>query len=192
MSAQRLRIFIESKLDWIKEKQNKIRSQKREAPKEYQSGENHYFFGKQYSLLLVEEKRKAQVKIENDLLILQVRPHSTKQQKQRILQEWYRAQLKEVVVPMIQKYESEMKVKVSEFGIKKMKSRWGTCNVRAQRIWLNLELARAPLECLEHIVVHEMVHLLERKHNAKFFAYMDKFLPQWRDSKEKLKLFPIR
>jgi predicted metal-dependent hydrolase len=106
-----------------------------------------------------------------------------------IMNEWYRQQLKKQVPDLIEKYEKLMDVKVNEFGIKKMKTKWGTCNINAQRIWLNLELIKKPEHCLEYIVVHEMVHLLERHHNARFIAYMDKFLPQWRSHKQELNQF---
>ncbi len=84
-----------------------------------------------------------------------------------------------------------MHIKVSEFGIKKMKTKWGTCNIEAKRIWLNLELAKKPIQCLEFIIVHEMVHLLERKHNDRFIAYMNKYLPKWRSYKEELNSIPV-
>jgi hypothetical protein len=110
---------------------------------------------------------------------------------QVILQEWYREQLKILVPEYIEKWEEIMQVKVAEFGIKKMKTKWGTCNREAKRIWINLELAKKPLECLEYIVVHEMVHLLERNHNDRFITYMDRFLPLWRHYKEELNRLPV-
>ncbi len=108
------------------------------------------------------------------------------QQKRKILDEFYRAELKKIIPKFIQKYEQKMRVKVEEFGVKKMKTRWGTCNAKARRIWLNLELAKKPIQCLEFIITHEMVHLLERNHSKKFYELMDKFMSDWKIWKEKL------
>jgi hypothetical protein len=147
--------------------------------------------GKRYLLKVIETEGKPKVEIRHDKLILQVRPVSTTEQRHIILHEWYRDQLKSIVPEYIAKWEEIMNVKVEEFGIKKMKTKWGTCNREAKRIWINLELAKKPLECLEYIVVHEMVHLLERNHNDRFIAFMNKYSPQWRHFKEELNRLPV-
>jgi len=186
-----IRIFAISKLSWIKQQQAKLRNQQREAPREFTTRESHYFLGKRYLLKVIETDSKPKVEIKHDKLILQVRPGSTTEQKHIILQEWYRDQLKSIVPEYIAKWEEIMNVKVDEFGIKKMKTKWGTCNREAKRIWINLELAKKPLECLEYIVVHEMVHLLERNHNDRFVGLMNKYSPQWRHYKEELNRLPV-
>ena len=107
------------------------------------------------------------------------------------MDEWYRQRLKELIPVLIDKYETKMEVKVIEVGVKKMKTRWGSCNVKVKKIWLNLELAKKTKECIEYIVVHEMAHLLERKHNERFTAFMDKFLSKWRYYKEELNKRPL-
>jgi predicted metal-dependent hydrolase len=191
MDVETIRIFAISKLGWIKRQQTKLRNQEREAPREYISRESHYYLGVRYLLKVVERDSKQSVAIKHDNLILQVKPDTNAEQRQILLQEWYRAQLKALVPHYIAKWEKIMGVQVSEFGIKKMKTKWGTCNTAAKRIWINLELAKKPLECLEYIVVHEMVHLLERSHNARFIAYMNQFLPQWRNLKEELNRLPV-
>ncbi len=117
---------------------------------------------------------------------LYVRPNTTTQQRNHLLNEWYRKQLKNEIPQLIQKWEQIIGVKVNDYGIKLMKTRWGTCNTKAKRIWINLELAKKPQRCLEYIIVHEMVHLLERLHNDHFKQLMDKFMPQWRTYKEEL------
>lgn len=122
---------------------------------------------------------------------LHARPDATAEQKQILLQEWYRERLKVMISQYISKWEKIIQVTVATFGVKKMKTKWGTCNQEAGRIWLNLELTKKPLECLEYIIVHEMVHLLERTHNNNFVRYMDKFLPQWRHLKEELNRLPV-
>jgi predicted metal-dependent hydrolase len=191
MDIDTIRIFAISKLAWIKKQQTKLLNQKREAPREFVSRETHYYLGKRYLLKVVELDCKPTVLIKYDKILLQVRPGSTTQQKQIILQEWYREQLKVLIPKYIYKWELIMHIKVSEFGIKKMKTKWGTCNIEVKRIWINLELAKKPIQCLEFIIVHEMVHLLERKHNDRFIAYMNKYLPKWRSYKEELNSIPV-
>lgn len=191
MDLETIRMFAISKLSWIKKQQAKLQSQEREAPRELSSSESHYYLGKRYLLKVIETDDKPSVSIKHNKIVLQVKPNTDKQHKQILLQEWYREQLKTLVPNYISKWEEKMGVNVAEFGIKKMKTKWGTCNREAKRIWINLDLAKKPLECLEYIVVHEMVHLLERNHNARFIAYMNKFLPQWRHYKEELNRLPV-
>lgn len=191
MDLETIRMFAISKLSWIKKQQAKLQNQEREAPREFTSSESHYYLGKRYLMKVIETEEKPSVSIKHNKIVLQVKPNTDKQHKQILLQEWYRDQLKALVPKYISKWEDKMQVKVEEFGIKKMKTKWGTCNREAKRIWINLELAKKPLECLEYIVVHEMVHLLERNHNDRFIAYMNKFLPQWRHYKEELNRLPV-
>lgn len=175
-----LRVFAESRLGWVRKQQARMRSRKPAAPKEFVTGEIHPFTGKDFVLHLVEQQSKPQVFLDSDFIVLCVRPGASAEKRQAVMDEFYRAQLKQVLPGLIAKWEQVMKVKVNDFGIKKMKTRWGTCNRKVGRIWFNLELAKRPPECLEYIVVHEMVHMLERGHNAIFYGYMDRFLPQWR------------
>lgn len=191
MDLETIRIFAISKLSWIKKQQAKLQSQEREATREFTSSESHYYLGKRYLLKVIETESKPSVTIKHNKIVLQVKPNTDKQKKQILLQEWYREQLKTLVPKYIRKWEEKIQVKVAEFGIKKMKTKWGTCNREDKRIWINLELAKKPLECLEYIVVHEMLHMLERNHNDRFIAYMNKFLPQWRHYKEELNRLPI-
>jgi len=140
----------------------------------------------------VEETNQAPCVIfKHNTINLRVRPRTSTQKKAKILDEWYRAKLKEVLPTLIVKWEIAIGVKVQEFGIKKMKTRWGTCNSKAGRIWLRLELAKKPAECLEHVLVHEMVHLIENNHGKRFVALMDKHLPKWRLFRDQLNRFPI-
>jgi len=191
MDLETIRIFAISKLSWIKKQQAKLQNQEREAPREFISSESHYYLGKRYLMKVIETDEKPSVSIKYNKIVLQVKPNTDKQHKQILLQEWYRDQLKTLVPKYISKWEDKMQVKVEEFGIKKMKTKWGTCSREAKRIWINLELAKKPLECLEYIIVHEMVHLLERNHNERFIAYMNTFLPQWRHYKEELNRLPV-
>lgn len=186
-----IRMFAISKLSWIKKQQLKIKSQSRETPREFKSRESHYYLGKRYLMQITKTDGKPSIALKHDKLVFQIKPETTFEQKQYLLQEWYREQLRAIAIKKIEKWEKIIKVSVDDFGIRKMKTKWGTCNINAKRIWLNLELAKKPAECIEYIIVHEMIHLLERNHNEKFMAYMDKFLPQWRHIREELNRLPV-
>ena len=181
MNDEDIRIFAISKLPWIKKQKSKFYLQERQVPKEFLSGESHYFLGNEYLLNVFETSGKQHVKINNNRDInLYIRPNSTKEKREKIMIEWYREKLKNIIPEYIEKWEPIIGVKIEDWGVKLMKTRWGTCNIQSKRIWINLELAKKDPRCLEYIIVHEMVHLLERKHNDNFRDYMDKFLPNWR------------
>ncbi len=178
--------FAESKLDWIRKQQERIRMRKTPEPVEYKSGEIHYFGGKRFVLELEERTAKPEVILEGNTMRLYIRPGATVDKRQAVMDEFYRSQLRQTLPALIARWEQILNVRVNDFGIKKMKTRWGTCNRKARRIWINLELAKRSPECLEYIVVHEIVHILERGHNAIFYGHMDRFLPRWRLIKKEL------
>ncbi len=189
MDPAAIHAFVLSKLSWIKKKMVRIDSVKRiqkEAVKKYISNEHHYVNGRSYVLQVFTQQAPPKVNLNHNTIELCVRPNTGIEKRKHILDQWYRAGLKEVVPAYLTKWEKIIQVRVIEFGIKKMKTRWGTCNRTAKRIWLNLELAKSSPECLEFIIVHEMVHLLERRHNKRFYAFMDRFLPQWKVMKQEL------
>lgn len=192
MELETIRVFVISKLNWIKQQQKKLREQQREGPRDYIERESHYFNGKRYQLRVIESDTRPKVELSHKYLSLHIRPGMSKVRREEILNEWYRTQLKNMIPLLIKKYESLMKVEVSDYGVKRMKTKWGTCNPTAKRIWVNLELAKKPPECLEYIVVHEMTHLLEPTHNNRFVALMDMFLPKWRLYKDELNNLPVR
>ena len=191
LDLENIRVFAISKLGWIRKQQAKITSQEREPKREYKTRESHYYLGKRYLLNVIENKNKQSVIVKHEKLVLNVKRNATINQKKNILHEWYRERLKEIIPKLIDKWERRINVNVSEFKIRKMKTKWGTCNTVAKRICINLELARKPIICIEYIVVHEIVHLLERKHNERFIAYMNKFMPNWRTYKDELNKLPI-
>jgi predicted metal-dependent hydrolase len=179
--------FIKAKLPWIKKHLSKqVRlSQKKKV--HFTNGEEHFVWGKALTLKVVEQNKAPEVYINDaSFLVIVVRPETTRDKKESILKEWYREQLKKEIPQLINKWEPVMGVSVNEFGVKKMKTRWGTCNIRAGRIWLNLELARKRPELLEYVVVHEMVHLLERLHSKRFYGFMTRFLPNWKEHRNEL------
>lgn len=180
MDLETIRLFGISKLGWIRKQQARMRNQKREAPREYITRESHYYLGKRYLLKVIESKQASRVVLRHDKIEFYVRPKMKRKQKEFLLQFWYRQQLRKIIEPRIEKLEKKLHVRVADVGIRTMKTKWGTCNTKAKRIWLNTELAKKPLESIEYVLVHEMVHLLERKHNKRFIAYMDQFLPKWK------------
>ena len=190
MNLETIRMFAITKLSWIKRQQSKMLKQEREGVKNYVNRESHYFLGKRYLLKVVESNHKPSVLLNHSTIVLNVRTNSSSEQRQIILQEWYRNQLKEVSSKMIKKWEKKINVEVAELAIRRMKTRWGSCNQQSKKINLNLELAKKPLQCLEYIIVHEMVHFLERKHSKKFISYMNKFLPNWKHCKQNLNFLP--
>lgn len=191
MDLATIRVFVISKLSWIKKQQTRLRNQEREAQREFINRESHYFNGKRYLLKVTERDVAPKVVLKHSAIELYVRPETDAVKKKSILDEWYRRILKKTVPSLIEKWEKKINVQVNEFGIKKMKTKWGTCNREAKRIWLNLELAKKPPECLEFIVVHEMSHLLERNHNDRFIALMTEFMPKWRFYKDELNRLPV-
>lgn len=186
-----IRVYAISKLQWIKKKQEQFKKQERETLREYISKESHFFLGKRYLLKVTEHDASPKVELTHSEILLYVRPLSTVLKKQVVFEEWYRREMKMIVPDLIAKWEKIIGVTVNEFGIKKMRTKWGTCNHAARRIWLNLELAKKPADCIEYIIVHELVHFLERTHNQKFIGYMDDFMPKWRFFRDELNRLPF-
>lgn len=186
MDNEVIKSFIMSKMLWIIKSQSRFKNQAVQIERKYASGESIYLWGRRYELYAEYTKTACKIDIIGDKLYFCTREKSTIEQRQSALDEWYRRQLKEQIPPLFEKWQGILGVKAQEFRIKKMKTRWGTCNINYKRIWFNLELAKKPPECLEYVVVHELVHLLERNHNKVFKAYMDKFLPDWRKIKDEL------
>ena len=187
MSERAIRLAIAEKMEWIKRHLAKFADQPRKTLQEIVSGESHHFLGKQYELNVIERKGRPHVHAhETGVIDLIVRPGVGSDQREQVLERWYRDELKALIPPLLEKWQPLIGVQVADWGIKKMKTRWGTCNITARRIWLSLELAKKSIHCLEYIIVHELVHLLERYHNARFHGFMDRFMPEWRLHKEEL------
>jgi predicted metal-dependent hydrolase len=187
-----IRLFAISKIGWIKRNQRKFEGQERMPPREYKQRESHYFQGRRYLLNVVETDKTQKVVLKNKkYLELHIKPDTPTAKRHEMLTEWYRVQLKKQIPAIVEKWEKLLNVKVEDWQVKQMKTKWGSCNIEQKRIWLNLELAKKPEHCLEYIVVHEMVHLLERHHNDRFLYYMDTYLPNWRQLKMELNKLPV-
>jgi len=187
-----VRLFAISKIAWIRKHQRNFVEQDRQSSREFKQRESHYFQGKRYLLRITEHDAPAKVLLKTKTYIdLFVRPGSTTEQKQIIINEWYRSELKKLIPEIIEKWEQKIGVEVHDWKVKQMKTKWGTCNIEKKRIWINLELAKKPIHCLEYIIVHEMLHLIERHHNERFLALMEKYMPQWKFFKEELNQLPV-
>lgn len=187
-----IRLAIVAKLTWIKKRQQEFQKQPRQTPREYVTGESHYYKGKRYILEVTEKQGKHSVTLKNNAKILMsVRPDTTIANKEKVLHEWYRKKLKKDISVLLEKWQPIIDKSPQSWGVKKMKTKWGSCNTNDHRIWINLELAKKSPECLEYIFIHEMVHLHERHHNDNFRRLMDKFLPHWRKSRDLLKSEPL-
>lgn len=192
MSLDTIRVYAISKLPWIRKQQQKLREQEREAPREYLDRESHYVWGKRYLLKLEEVEAPAAVVLRHRHLVLRVRPDMAPERRQEILEAWYRQRLKEAVPALLQKWAPVLGVHAERFFVQRMKTKWGGCTPGTRSIRLNTELAKKPPQCLEYIVVHELMHLLEPTHSSRFIALMDQYMPKWRFYRGELNKLPVR
>lgn len=192
MKDDAIRTLLALRLPWIKKQQVKFTGQERQPKRDYVSGESHYFFGKRYRLELVylDEVPKVYIKGKTKI-VLQVRPESSVAKREEIMQEWYRKELQPVVSDLFDKWQKKIGAQASSWGIKRMKTRWGTCNHKSRRILINLELAKKPYACVEYVVVHELLHLIEKKHSERFVSLLAKYIPKWKSIKEELNSFVL-
>lgn len=192
MSDDAIRTLLATKISWINKQRAKFKTQERQTPRRFLSGESHYYLGKRYRLEVIQENKPACIEIRGQkTMILCVRPRSEQERREKVLHDWYRNELRELLTPMIEKWQKQLGVTPTSWGIKRMKTRWGTCNHKARRIWLNLELVKKPIPCIEYVVVHELVHLIEKKHSEYFTQLMSKYLPRWRNTKDELNRFVL-
>jgi predicted metal-dependent hydrolase len=187
MNDDAIRTFLATRISWIKKKQANFKSQERQTQRRYVSGESHYFLGKRYRLKVVYVDEKPSVVIKSKKkIILNLKPRSNVLKRERVMQKWYRNELKKTLPPLIKKWQKKIGVQASFWGIRRMKTQWGTCDEKTKRLWFNLELVKKPESCIQYVVVHELVHLVERRHDEKFISLMDKYLPKWRSEKDDL------
>jgi hypothetical protein len=187
MDEGSIRVFIVSKMSWIEKHVSKFKEQPRETPREYVSGESHYFKGEKYLLNVIHCDKKPSIAINDKKYIcLYIKKEATVEERKKIFLNWQRKELAKELPDIFDKWQTIMGVSANEVRIKQMKTKWGTCNIKAKRIWINLDLIKKPVYCIEYIVVHELAHLIEKNHNKRFKEIMDKFLPSWRSYKKEL------
>ena len=183
--------LIIAKSEQIKKAQERIRSQERQTKREYISGETFYLWGRPYMLKVIRNGRRYHVELMPDKIIFIVPEKSSFEGRKRALTEWYREELRGVVSKLIARCAERVGVEFSGWNIRDMKTCWGTCNTKKRIILVNLQLVKKPFDCLEYVLIHELVHLLERNHTKKFYALVEKFCPNWRESKRRLSSYPL-
>jgi predicted metal-dependent hydrolase len=191
INQETLRTFLISKLGWIKQKQTKFKNQQRETPRDCINRESHYVWGQRYLLKVIEHDAPPRIVLSHSEMLLHVRANSSQEYKQAVVDEWLRYELKKAIPPLLEKWQPIMGVEVKKFFVQKMKTRWGSCNYTQGNVRFNSELAKKPPVCLEYVVVHELAHLLEPSHNARFHSLMSQFLPNWKLIKAELNRLPI-
>lgn len=191
MKLDTIRVYAISRIDWIKKHQKKLQEQERETPREYLDRESHYVWGKRYLLKVVEADQVPTIELRHTQIMLTVRPKSGFGKRRSVVSAWYREEVRRESLPLIEKWEKLLGVKASQCYIQRMKTKWGSCNSHTRSIRLNSDLGKKPRECLEYIIVHELVHLLEPSHNARFISLMDHFMPNWKHYREELNRIPL-
>ena len=192
LSVSAIRAFAIGKLSWIRQQQRKLQEQERETPREYLDRESHYVWGRRCLLKVVEHDAPPAIEWRHHRLVLAVRPGTDEGRRGEVLEAWYRDQLREEAKPLTAEWERRLGVRVDRVFIQRMKTRWGSCNPASHAIRLNTDLAKKPRECLEYILVHELVHPLEPTHNSRFVALMDGFLPGWEHRRDHLNRLSVR
>lgn len=192
MPLDTIRLFVISKLGWIRSQQRKLQTQERETPREFLNKESHYLWGKRYLLEISHADAAPAVSLSPRKLHLLVRPGADRARCEEVLNAWYRQQVRDAVPALLARWEPLLRVRAQRVFVQHMKTKWGSCTPASGYIRLNTDLAKKPAECLEYIVVHELVHLLEPTHNARFVALMDLYLPHWQQLRQQLNRLPVR
>ena len=191
MSDESISLFVRTKLGWIRKQQEKFKTQARQSAREYVSGETLYLWGEAYYLNVKFSGKGNSLVIEGGEATLTVRENSTAEQRVRWVNEWYREQLKVQVQKYLPKWEAITGLHPTSWQTKYMTTRWGTCNTKTGKVWLNLQLAKKPVECLEYVILHELLHLKVKNHGSEFVALMDEYMPYWREVRKKLNDFKL-
>ena len=192
LDLETIRLYAISKMGWIRTQQRKLLEQERETPRDFIERESHYVWGKRYLMSVKEKDAPPAVELTPKRLVLYVRPRSTQAARQQVMDRWTRELLRPAVEELIEKWQSKIGVTADGFYIQRMKTRWGSCNSKAHTIRINSELAKKPKECLEYIVVHELIHIHEPTHNERFMVLMNRYMPDWKQRRQLLNHLPIR
>jgi predicted metal-dependent hydrolase len=186
-----IRLAVVQRLPWIKKQQEQLVNAQRQSQREMVTGESHYVWGQRLRLALEETAGRPRIDVSGKKLVLSGTSNLDDVDRRKVLEAWYRRQLKAAIPPLIAKWEPIVGLPVSNWTVRRMKTKWGTCNPDSASLWFNIELAKKDPSCLEYIVVHEMTHFLERTHNARFVELMDKHLPNWRSTRDLLNGAPL-
>ncbi len=191
LDDDQVRLAVVSRLSWIKRQRDQLQAAQRQTIREMVTGESHYVWGSRLRLKVIERPGRAHIETEGDRLLLYAAAETTAEQRREVLDRWYRDQLRRAIPDLIDEWERRMRVTVPKWSIRRMKTKWGSCNRETGHIWFNVELAKKHHECLEYIAVHEMTHLHERNHGPRFTKLMDKHMPDWRSRRDLLNGSPL-
>lgn len=192
LSLNAVRSFAIGKLRWIRQQQKNLQAQERETPREYLNRETHYVWGRRCLLNVVEAEERPSVECRHSRLTLRVRPGSDVAKRAAVLDAWYREQLRAAVATLLTKWQPQLGVRAQRIFVQRMRTRWGSCNPQARTIRLNTDLAKKPLDCLEYILVHELIHIFVPTHGQGFVDLMNRYLPGWPHHRERLNRLPVR
>ena len=191
LDDDQVRLAVIQRLSWIKRQRERLQAASRQSEREMTTGESHYVWGMRRRLKVVERPGRTNIEIDGDRLVLYASPEATTEERRASLDRWYRGQLRQVIPELIADWETKLNVTVPKWTIRRMKTKWGSCNRETGHLWFNVELAKKDPNCLEYIIVHEMTHYLERGHGERFTKLMDKRLPDWRSRRDLLNESPL-
>lgn len=186
-----IKLFLLKRMPEITRVRIRMQEQERQTRREYVSGESHYLWGKLYRLKIIHQGGKYNITKQPGKIIMTIPEDADTEAREKLMNNWYRKELTRVLESFIPSCEEKTKVNANEYKIKNMKTRWGTCNIDKKRIWINLQLAKKPMECLEYVLIHELVHLIEKNHTNKFYALVEEFYPTWKEAKKSLDRMPL-
>lgn len=191
LDDDQVRLAVVNRLSWIKRQRERLQAAERQSAREMVTGESHFVWGSRFRLKVIERPGRAHIEIDGDRMLLYVPEGTSTDRRRELLDRWYREQLRQAIPDVIAKWERKMHVTVPKWSIRRMKTKWGSCNRETGHIWFNVELAKKDPDCLEYLAVHEMTHLLERTHGQRFTKLMDKHLPDWRARRDRLNQAPL-
>lgn len=191
LDDDQVRLAVIQRLPWIKRQRKELQNTPRQSEREMITGESHYVWGVRRRLKVVERPGRAHLEIDGDRLLLYVSSDATPEKRRAYLDQWHRQQLRETIPGLIERWEGRLGASVPKWTIRRMKTKWGSCNRETRHIWFNVELAKKHPDCLEYIVAHEMAHYFERNHGERFTKLMDKQMPDWRSRRDELNGAPL-
>lgn len=186
LSDESIQLFVRTRLSWIRKQQEVFARQPRQSERQFVSGETLYVWGKQYYLQVEHSNKGNQLVLSGNKAILTVRKESTAEQREAFVNEWYRERLKAEIKRLLPIWEYRTNLYCSTWQTKYMTTKWGTCNTKTGKIWINLQMAKKPLECLEYVILHELTHLKYKNHGSDFIVFMDAHMPYWRETRKLL------
>ena len=188
---EEIRLFLLKRMSEIIKVKSKMKKQERQSKREYVSGESHYVWGKLYRLQVIHQDGKSNIVKTPTKLIMTIPEDTSRESRERLMNNWYRKELVRVLESVIPSCEEKARIYGNEYKIKNMKTKWGSCNIDKKTIWINLQLAKKPIECLEYVLFHELIHFIERNHTDMFYSLMEKLYPTYRDVKNSLDTMPL-